>query len=221
MSDPIDLVTDLAALDAADHIPPALAAPRRRRVKATAPVPALPEPPEPISFPEPAEAPVPPAAVSADIQSEDEMATTINDATDAARTEAHALFADMGGRAQSAMERGTKLLEEMGQLNRGNLDAVVESGRIAARGFASLGQGAADYARRSMEGASEAARSMAAVKSPTELLQVGGDYARAAFDQLVAEASRSTEAMLKLAGEVAQPLSNRAAVAADRMKAGA
>ena len=38
---------------------------------------------------------------------------------------------------------------------------------------------------------------------------------------MVAETSKNTEAMLKLAGEVAQPISNRLALAADRFKAAA
>ena len=42
-----------------------------------------------------------------------------------------------------------------------------------------------------------------------------------AFDGAVAHASHSTEAMLKLAGEIAQPISNRVAVMADRVKSAA
>ena len=41
------------------------------------------------------------------------------------------------------------------------------------------------------------------------------------FDTLVAETSKSTEMLLKLANDVAQPLSNRAAIAVDKMKVAA
>ncbi|MFX7060050.1 phasin family protein, partial [Acinetobacter baumannii] len=66
-----------------------------------------------------------------------------------------------------------------------------------------------------------ALKSFASVKSPTELFQLQSDYARSSFDALVAETSKTTEAMLKLAGEVFQPISNRFAVAAEKIKTAA
>jgi len=56
------------------------------------------------------------------------------------------------------------------------------------------------------------------VKSPTEFVKLQSDYLRTTFDALIAETSRSTEAMLKLAGEVAQPISSRVALAAEKVK---
>ena len=50
------------------------------------------------------------------------------------------------------------------------------------------------------------------------LFKLQSDYVRSAFDSIVAETSKNTEAMLKLAGEVAQPISNRVAVAAEKVK---
>ncbi len=49
-------------------------------------------------------------------------------------------------------------------------------------------------------------------------MKLQGDYARTAFDTMIAEGSRSTERMLKMFGEFAQPISNRVAVATDKMK---
>jgi phasin family protein len=62
---------------------------------------------------------------------------------------------------------------------------------------------------------------MAAVKSPTELMKLQADYFRSSFDALVAQTSRTTEAQLKLAGEIAQPLQNRFALAAEKLKVAA
>nr|WP_263973939.1 phasin family protein [Sphingomonas aliaeris] len=59
---------------------------------------------------------------------------------------------------------------------------------------------------------------MSAIKSPTDFFKLQSDYARAAFDSLVAQTSKNTETMLKLAGEVAQPISNRVAVAVEKVK---
>ncbi|MEO6215677.1 MAG: phasin family protein, partial [Sphingomonas sp.] len=77
---------------------------------------------------------------------------------------------------------------------------------------------AADYSRKQFEGATAALKSLSAVKSPTDFFKLHSDYVRSAFDSVVAQTSKNTEAMLKLAGEVAQPISNRVAVAVEKAK---
>ena len=63
---------------------------------------------------------------------------------------------------------------------------------------------------------STAARSLAEAKSPTEYLQLQSEIARASFDRAVAETSKLTESLVKLAGETIQPISNRATANAER-----
>jgi phasin family protein len=134
---------------------------------------------------------------------------------------AQALFADFNDRTKAAVEKSTKLVEEANEFAKGNLEAVVESGRIAAKGFESLGQDAAEYGRKSFESATAALKSFATVKSPTEFFKLQSDFVRGAFDSYVAEASKNTEAVLKLAGDAAQPISSRFAVAAEKVKTAA
>jgi phasin family protein len=132
-----------------------------------------------------------------------------------------AAFADVGGRTRDALEKGSRMAEELGAFGKGNVEALVESSRIAAKGLETLGQEAAERARRSFETATQAMKTLAATRSPTEFMKLQGDYARQMFDTMVADASRSTELMLKLAGDVAQPLSNRVALAAEKIKVAA
>lgn len=143
--------------------------------------------------------------------------TTIENATD----KAQALFAEWNDRTKAAVEKSTKLVEEANDFAKGNVEALVESGRIAAKGFEGLGQDAAEYGRKSFESATAALKNLAAVKSPTEFFKLQSDYFRGAFDSYVAEASKNTEALIKLASDAAQPLSNRVAVAAEKVKTAA
>lgn len=131
------------------------------------------------------------------------------------------LFGDMNDRAKSAMEKTGKMAEEMTDFAKGNVEALVESSRIAAKGFESLGQDAAEYGRKSLESATATFKSFASVKSPTEFFNLQSTFMRQSFDSFVAEASKGTETMLKLAGDAAQPLSNRVAVAASKVKTAA
>lgn len=145
------------------------------------------------------------------------METTLKDA--AAKTQAY--FAEANDRAKAALEKSTKAFEDMNEFNKGNVEALVESGKIAAKGFETLGQNAADYARKSFEGATATLKSLSTVKSPTDFFKLHSDYVRSSFDSIVAETSKTTEAVLKLAGEVAQPISNRVAVAVEKVKVAA
>lgn len=145
------------------------------------------------------------------------MQTTIENTT----AKAQAFFADFNDRTKAAVEKSTKLVEEANEFAKGNVEALVESGRIAAKGFESFGQEAAEYNRKSFETATAALKSLAAVKSPADFFKLQSEFVRGAFDSYVAEASKNTEAMLKLAGDAAQPLSNRIAVAAEKAKTAA
>ena len=126
------------------------------------------------------------------------------------------IFADAGDRSQDLAKKGQKVAEELANLARANVEAVVEAGRVASEGARSIGQDVVAKQRDSFEQAADAIRSLAEAKSPTEYLQLQGDFARASFDRLVAESSKLTETMVKLAGEAFQPLSTRATANAER-----
>ena len=96
------------------------------------------------------------------------MEATIKDAT----VKGEALIADMNTRAKAAMEKGTKAFEQINEFNKGNVEALVESSKIAAKGFETLGQGYAEYARKQFEGTTAAIKSFAGVKSPTEFFKL-------------------------------------------------
>src|SRR3546814_392066 len=93
-------------------------------------------------------------------------------------------------RTKVAVEKSTKLFEEATELTKGNVEALVASSKIAAKGVETLGQEAADYGRKSFEEASAALKSFAEVKSPTDFFKLQSDYVRSAFDNLVAESSK-------------------------------
>ena len=167
---------------------------------------------------EPAPGSTPPAAVPAEPQKESIMATTIENMNTATTDKAQAFFADASERTKGAVAKSTKLFEEASAFGKGNVEALVESSKIAAKGFETMGQDVAEYSRKQFQEATAAFKTLASVKSPTEFMKLQSDFMRSAFDSMVAETSRSTETVLKLAGEVVQPISNRMAVAAEKMK---
>ena len=131
------------------------------------------------------------------------------------------LFTDVNDRAKSAFDKSGKFVSEIGDFNKGNVEALVESTRIAAKGIEALGQDTAEYGRKSFEGLTATLKRLSAIKSPTDFFKLQGDYMRTSFDAAVAQGSKNTEAMLKLAGDAVQPISSRFAVAVEKVKAAA
>jgi phasin family protein len=142
--------------------------------------------------------------------------TMFNDTNVAERLQA--VFGDANERAKTAIERNTRIAEELTELGRGNVEAVVASTKVAARGIETLGQDVAEFGRKSFEDASAALKSFAEVKTPADFFRLQTEFARTQFDALVAESSKLSETVIKLAGEVAEPITNRATVAAERVR---
>lgn len=147
-----------------------------------------------------------------------EKGKTMNDTVKNMSAQGEKMVAELKTRTEDAVAKGKVMFADAAEFNKGNIEALVESGKIAAKGFEKLGQEQAEYARKSFEQTTAAFKSMAGVKSPTELVKLHSDYVRTSFDAMVAQTSHSTEAFLKLAGEIAQPISNRFAVAAEKVK---
>ena len=126
------------------------------------------------------------------------------------------IFADANERSQDLVKRSQKVAEELADLARANVEAVVEAGRVAGEGARTIGQDVVAKQREGFEQAADAIRTLAEAKSPTEYLQLQGDFARASFDRAVAESSKLAESLVKLAGEAFQPISNRATANAER-----
>jgi phasin family protein len=158
------------------------------------------------------------AAVKANNKIEEGTIAMKNESTEAVTDRIQAIFGDVNERARAALEKNARIVEEMSDLTRGNLEALVASSKVAARGVESLSQEAAEYGRKSFEEVSTALRSFAEVKSPTDFFRLQSDFAKSQFDSIVTESSKLSEAVIKLAGEVFEPLSSRYSVAAERVK---
>ncbi|GAA4010784.1 hypothetical protein GCM10022280_05100 [Sphingomonas swuensis] len=127
------------------------------------------------------------------------------------------MFAEAGSKGQEAVEKSRLVAEELTDLTRANVEAMVEAGKIAATGAKTVGEEALQRAREGLEQNVAEFKSLAQAGSPTEFFQLQSEIARSNFDRMVASFSQLTESTVKLAGEAIQPLSNRAAVNAEKL----
>ncbi|MBU6251914.1 MAG: TIGR01841 family phasin [Alphaproteobacteria bacterium] len=126
---------------------------------------------------------------------------------------------DLSTKAKAAFEKTGEFSKEATEFHKANLEAVVESGKLAAKGLQDVAQHGAEVGKARWEAATAHAKTLAAVTSPTEFMSVQGDYLRKQFDAAVADFSKSTEFYMKLAGEIVAPVQNRYAAAAEQVKA--
>lgn len=125
-------------------------------------------------------------------------------------------IADTQSRAKAAYDKGAELAAEATEFAKGNVEALVESGKIYAAGVQDLGKTYAEEAKTAYETLTADLKELAAVKSPAELFQLQGKLARRNFDAWVAYGSKNTDAALKLASETFAPISGRLSLAAEK-----
>ncbi|SER05850.1 phasin family protein [Sphingobium sp. YR768] len=193
------------------------------------------EPVEEPAAPEPA-APEPDTEITESLPQEAEtIATTLLPATEgtkimtdvietgkkfAEETKAkfETAYTDFNAKAKAGVEKSSKAIEELSDLAKGNVEALVESGKIAAKGIETLGQEAVDYSKKNFEKATASFKSLSTVKTPTEFFQLQSQLLSSSFDEFTKEAAKSSEAFMKLAGDVAQPLTARVTLVTDKVK---
>ena len=160
----------------------------------------------------------PKAAALAASKGKKTMTDTVKNVAADVSEKATEMFKDMNTRAKTAFEKAGSFAKDSTEFNKANVEAFVESAKIAAKGMQAVAQNAAEFGRKNFEATSTMVKAAAAVKSPTDLFKLQGDFARSQFDGIVAEMSKSSEFTLKLMGEVFQPIQSRYAVAAEEMK---
>lgn len=126
------------------------------------------------------------------------------------------LFADVNGRGEEFAKRSHKAAEELADIARANVDAVVESGKIATSGAQTIGQQVLAKGRNNIDHAANTVRALAEAKSPADVMQVQSDFFRGAFDRFVEETANLTESFVKVAGEAFEPISTRASLNVER-----
>lgn len=142
------------------------------------------------------------------------MATKTKDFTATVKT----AFAEAQAKAKEGYAKGSELVGEAVEFTKGNVEAVVESGKILVEGSKKLGETYVAEAKGAYETVNADLKSMAAVKSPVDLVKLQGEIATRNFEQAVALTKKNSEAWMKLATEAFAPLQGRFTLAVEKIK---
>lgn len=124
--------------------------------------------------------------------------------------------AEFQTRAKAAYDKSAAVAGEATEFAKGNVEALVEAGKIYSENLQNLGKVYAEDAKAAFETLTADLKEFAAVKTPTELFQLQSRLMRRNFDSLVAFGSKSSEAAVKIANETLAPISSRVSLAAEK-----
>jgi hypothetical protein len=119
------------------------------------------------------------------------------------------IVADAKGKVQAAYAKGSAVAGELGSMTKGNVEAVVASGKILGAGLKELGQGSIAEGKQAAETFVADLKAFAAVKSPSDFLQLQFKLAQRNIDNALALGARNGKAIGKLASDVSAPLTGQ------------
>jgi hypothetical protein len=122
---------------------------------------------------------------------------------------AQAMFGNLRDGADAALERNAQLTQQLSEVGKRSLEAVAASSKVLVRGVGILSREAAEYGRKNAEDASGAIKRVSQVRNPAELLRLHSEFAQAVVDNAVGYSTRMSEAMIGLAGEMAEAIAYR------------
>lgn len=99
--------------------------------------------------------------------------------------------------------------DEFAVLGQGNLDALVRSNSVVAKGLETIGLEVLAFAQRSVEENMAQARALISARDLQEFVDLQNHFAKQRLEEALAETARLTELSAKVANEAIEPLQKR------------
>lgn len=118
---------------------------------------------------------------------------------------------------EKASQTAYKSFEEMSKLQKDNWDAVVAASQIWAKGAEVIGKAWMGLAQETLETAATTAKAMVGVKTLREAVDLQADFAKGNFDKFVAESTKMSETVVKVANDAMEPITARVNVSVEKI----
>ena len=142
----------------------------------------------------------------------------LNTQAEAAINNGKAAMEQVTAKSKEAVEASMKSMEDLTEMTRANVNALIASAKAATAGVEQVMTQLTEASKKSFEDTSAMVKTLATAKTPNELMQLQSDFAKTQFDEAVSQYSKLTEMMIKLAGEVMEPVQNQVAISTDKLK---
>lgn len=122
-------------------------------------------------------------------------------------------YEEVYNQAREQMDKAQKSafenLDQVSDFNRENVEAMLVSSNIVAKGFEVVGKEFAAYAQKAAEANMAAAKNLGSAKNPQDLMDMQADWAKNAFDGFLAETAKLQDISTKVSTQAAQPINER------------
>jgi phasin family protein len=128
------------------------------------------------------------------------------------------VVADAQDRAKTVFEKTQAYAADYGDFTKGNVEALVASGKVLAAGLQDMGKDMVAEGKTALETMTADVKDLAAVKSPADFFKLQGEILRRNFDAAVSTGSKRSETVVKLATEAFAPIQTRVSLAVEKVK---
>jgi len=118
----------------------------------------------------------------------------------------------------AAVKAGTeafKNYEDVLSLSKGNIDAMVASGSLFAKGMQDINKAWFELAQTSIEESAKVAKAVLASKSLPEAVEIQSNFVKGNYDKAMADSQKIADMSVKLVEEVSAPLNERVNLAVE------
>jgi len=117
---------------------------------------------------------------------------------------------------QTFFPAAAKNFDEFAAFNRGALDATLQAGALAAKGFEAFGKEVMAYNRKAFADSMATAKALMGCKTLQDVIELQTETARTNFDSLVAQGTKLSELSVKLANQTVEPITMRVTEAMEK-----
>lgn len=118
------------------------------------------------------------------------------------------------------IDRTMAAMSEFGAFGKENMEAIVASATVTAKGFETMSGRAMAFSKMAVENHMSAAKTIMGSKSVQELVERQTEYARTAFDTYLAEMNQMSDLWSGLAKDAFKPLNERVSAVQTLMQNG-
>lgn len=118
-------------------------------------------------------------------------------------------FAGLDGIHAPSLKALQKGVEQTVEMNKENVEALVESITAAAKGLEVLSGESLSFTKHIIEEGVKAGKAMMSVKSPQEFFTLQSDYSRLVYDQLVNQATKVNDLGMTAMKNAYAPINDR------------
>lgn len=134
---------------------------------------------------------------------------SVEDAIATAKQNLEGLVKAQQEQIEKASAKVLKGYDELTVLTKENVDALVKSGTVVAKGAEEAGKQVAAFTQSSLEKSVSNAKAVLAVKTIQELVELQNAFTKASLDAFVSESTKLQELTVKVANEALAPLNAR------------